>query len=65
LKGTASSPEFVLPAALGLRAGSQLELAQLLLRERRPREGVVLLAGEQVPEERAQLARRGGRGRPA
>src|SRR3989442_14830337 len=43
---------------------SQLELTELLARERRAPEGVVLVLGEQVPEQDHELARDGDR-RPA
>ena len=40
-------------------AGDQLEPAELVAGERRPPEGIVLLSGEQVPKDDAELARRG------
>src|SRR5215211_2281405 len=40
-------------------AGDQLESAELVARKRRPPEGVVLLPGEQVPKDDAELACRG------
>src|SRR5439155_14862972 len=50
--------------APALRTGSELELAQLSPRQRRAPEGVVLVLGEQVPEQDHELARDGDR-RPA
>jgi hypothetical protein len=46
------------PSQLTGIAGDQLESAELVARQRRPAEGVVLFVGEQVPEEHAELARR-------
>src|SRR5215211_8644040 len=40
-------------------AGDQLEPAQLVARKRGPPEGVVLLSGEQVPKDDAELSRGG------
>src|SRR5215211_4110377 len=44
---------------MGGVAGDQLEPAELVARKRRPPEGVVLLPGEQVPKDDAELSRRG------
>ena len=44
---------------MALGAGAQLEAAELLARQRRALEGVVLLAREQVPEQHGELARDG------
>src|SRR5918995_3204547 len=46
------------PAPTGGIAGDQLEPAELVAGERGPPEGVILFAGEQVPAEHAELARR-------
>ena len=50
------------PGPCAGRAGGELELADLVARHRGLAEGVVLLAGEQVPEQDGELARGGDRG---
>src|SRR5215216_3818811 len=47
------------PSAMRGIASDQLESTELVAVQGRPPEGVVLLVGEQVPEEHAELARRG------
>src|SRR3954452_10650029 len=46
-------------SGVALGAGAQFEGTELFARQRRALEGVVLLAGEQVPEQHGELARDG------